>query len=59
MGGIGIGIKSKGFINYQNPSSYSAFDSLNVILDVAYSGSLSKIESSNNSYKTINGNLKK
>lgn len=59
MGGIGIGIKSKGFINYQNPSSYSAFDSLNVILDVAFSGSLSKIESSNGSNNTINGNLKK
>lgn len=59
IGGIGIGLKSKGFINYQNPASYSVFDSLNVILDVAFSGSLSKIESSNSSYNTINGNLKK
>ncbi len=59
IGGIGIGLKSKGFINYQNPASYSVFDSLNVIFDVAFSGSLSKIESSNSSYNTINGNLKK
>lgn len=59
MGGIGIGLKSKGFINNQNPASYSVFDSLNVILDVAFSGSLSKIESSSNSYSAINGNLKK
>ncbi len=58
-GGVGIGVNTKGFLNVSNPASYSSIDSLNFLFDVSFSGKMSRFESSNASYRTINGNLKK
>lgn len=59
MGGVGIGMKSDGYINFSNPASYSSIDSLNVIFDFALSGSKSRFESASNKYSVTNGNIKK
>ncbi len=59
MGGLGIGVKSKGFINYSNPASYSSIDSLNFIFDFAFGGTISQFKSSSKGYNTANGNFKK
>ncbi|MGE0076803.1 MAG: hypothetical protein AB7S48_02990 [Bacteroidales bacterium] len=59
MGGVGIGMRANGFLNYANPASYSSTDSLFFVLDVAMSGNMSRFESASTSYRAINGNLKK
>lgn len=59
MGGVGIGMKSDGYINFSNPASYSSIDSLNFIFDFALSGSKSRFESASNKYSVTNGNIKK
>lgn len=59
MSGVGIGIRDNGFINYSNPASYSSIDSLFFVLDIAASGTLSRLESTSTSYNMLTGNLKK
>lgn len=38
MGGLGLGWREHNQVNYQNPASYAALDSLSFILDAAVSG---------------------
>ena len=43
MGGVGAGVRVGNRINSLNPASYSAIDSLSLILDVGMSGSFGKM----------------
>ena len=43
MGGAGIGVRIGNRINSTNPASYSAIDSLSLILDAGMSGSFGKM----------------
>lgn len=43
MGGVGLGIRIGNRINTTNPASYSAIDSLSLILDAGMSGSFGKM----------------
>ena len=47
MGNIGIGLKSKAFLNATNPASYSGMDSLNVLFEIGVDGKFSSFESLN------------
>ena len=44
MGGVGLGVRMGNRINTANPASYSAIDSLSLILDVGMSGSFGKMK---------------
>ena len=44
MGGVGAGVRVGNRINSLNPASYSAIDSLSLILDVGMSGSFGKMD---------------
>lgn len=59
MGGVGIGIKSRLWVNNLNPASYSSIDSLFFLFDVNLFGTTSKFESRQNSYVTMTGNINK
>ena len=43
MGGVGLGVRMGNRINTTNPASYSAIDSLSLILDIGMSGSFGKM----------------
>lgn len=44
MGGVGLGVRMGNRINTANPASYSAIDSLSLILDVGMSGSFGQMK---------------
>ncbi len=58
MGGAGIGIRDASFINFQNPASYSAFDSLTFLFDGAVTSNFQTLKSENNSQKANYTTLK-
>ena len=47
MGNVGIGMKSRAFLNVTNPASYSGMDSLSVLLELGVDGRFSRFESLN------------
>lgn len=51
MGGTSYAIRSNRFINYKNPASYIAFDSLSFIADAAFSFSSNTLKNSEMSQK--------
>lgn len=59
MGGVGIGLKSEGYINLQNPASYSGIDSLFFILDFNIYGIKSYFQAKQGSYHIVGGNMNK
>ena len=44
MGGVGLGVRMGNRLNITNPASYSAIDSLSLILDVGMSGSFGQMK---------------
>jgi hypothetical protein len=44
MGGLGVSLRSKNQINYQNPASYSSQDTMSFILDVGILGNYTVLE---------------
>ena len=53
MNGLGIGYRSGSIVNYLNPASYSAVDSLTFLFDVGMSGQIANFEQSG---KRLNAN---
>ncbi len=47
MGGVGIGLRSNTIVNSLNPASYSAVDSLTMLLDVGVSGQITNFKDGN------------
>jgi hypothetical protein len=44
MSGVGIGLRGGGFVNMQNPASYSAIDSLTMLFDMGVSGQITNFK---------------
>lgn len=57
MGGISLGMRSKGNINPANPAAYTCVDSTSFLFDVGVSGLLSNFSSGANQRTTFTGNL--
>ncbi|MDL2254785.1 hypothetical protein LJB78_00695 [Bacteroidales bacterium OttesenSCG-928-J16] len=54
MGGISQGLNYSGEINFNNPASYSTFDTLTFLLDFGFTGSFNNMKSFDASSKTTN-----
>ena len=57
MGGIGLGVRIGNRINTTNPASYSAIDSLSILLDVGMSGSFGQMRQGTQSVKVKSASL--
>jgi len=57
MGGAGIAMSSKTFINSMNPASYNGIDSLNFIFDTGVEGKNSQFKSMGETQKLNTGNF--
>jgi len=57
MGGVGYGLRNSNYIDYSNPASYTARDSLSFIYDFGLQGKGSFFSNSDFSIKTYNLNL--
>ena len=57
MGGIGIGVRIGNRINTTNPASYSAIDSLSIILDAGMTGSFGQMQQSTQNITAKNASL--
>lgn len=57
MGGLSIGMKSDHYVNYLNPASLSAIDSLSFFFDLGFSVNMQKSETSNASRESNNTNF--
>ena len=53
MGQLGIGLRSTSHVNYANPASYSAFDSLSFVFEGGFNGEFVKLSSD---FQTVNRN---
>lgn len=57
MNGLGIGFHEGNQINYQNPASYSAIDSLSFIFDAGVTGQVTNFKEGNNKLNANNANF--
>jgi hypothetical protein len=57
MGGSGIALRSNKYINYINPASYTAYDTMSFIFDFGLKGSLTNYSTENLETRLINANL--
>ena len=57
MGGVAYGLRDGKFINMQNPASYSAVDSLTMLLDVGVTGQLTNYKEGGKSLNSKTGNV--
>jgi hypothetical protein len=53
MGQLGIGLRSPQHVNYMNPASYTAFDSLSLVFDGGFHGEFVNLKSD---YQSVNRN---
>ncbi|MBM6992740.1 MAG: hypothetical protein I3J02_05665 [Prevotella sp.] len=57
MNGLGLGFHEGNQINYQNPASYSAIDSLSFIFDAGVAGQVTNFKDGNNKLNANNANF--
>lgn len=57
MGGVSIGMRSKGNVNPVNPAAYSCIDSTSFLFDMGVSGLLANFSSGDSHRNTFTGNL--
>lgn len=57
MGGVGIGVRIGNRVNTTNPASYSAIDSLSLILDVGMKASFGQMKQGGTTMKTKNASF--
>ena len=57
MGGVAYGLRNGKYVNMQNPASYSAVDSLTLLLDVGVTGQMSNYKEGGKSLNTKTGNF--
>lgn len=57
MGGVSYAMQSNGYINFRNPASYVAFDSLSFVGDIAFNVISSYLKSNNLTQKGVIGRL--
>lgn len=57
MGGVGLGVRMGNRLNVTNPASYSAIDSLSLILDVGMSGSFGQMKQGSQRMKVKNASF--
>lgn len=54
MGGIGLGIRGGSRLNMQNPASYSAIDSITLLMDAGFNASFGRMKNGGNSANVTN-----
>ncbi len=57
MGGVAYGLRSGNNVNMKNPASYSAVDSLTMLLDVGVTGQMTNYKEGGKSLNTSTGNF--
>jgi hypothetical protein len=57
MGGVAYGLRSGNIVNMKNPASYSAVDSLTMLLDVGVTGQITNYKEGNKSLNSKTGNF--
>ena len=57
MNGLGLGFREHNQVNYLNPASYSAIDSLTFIFDVGFSGQLTNFSENGNKVNAKNADF--
>lgn len=57
MGGIGLGLREKNMINFANPASYSAVDTMTMLFDFGVSGTYSRFKENDDIQMNPNGGL--
>ena len=59
MNGVGLGFREHNQVNFINPASYSAVDSLSFIFDVGFSGQITNFNESGKKINAKNAELQK
>ncbi len=59
MGGVGIGVSSRQFLNRTNPASLSSIDTLSFLFEVALSGKYTRYKTTSDRFNALNSGLKK